>query len=134
MPVALSVTVKPNLKSIKDFFENPPVTYFQIEQAKILVVATTLLRPDMAYGTGIINDICQHTFSQLSDTVFYRAVVELEKEGVISSYRQNVEGRGRPRRYFKINDEYVPDAQKLVAEYYNKVFLPKFNLAKHKFV
>ena len=91
-------------EDIYKFFQNPPPIYLSKEQA-VCYVLSILLRGD-SYGTELIYLLeSEHPAYRLSDTVLYTALKFLEEAGTIAGYWKKVEGRGRPRRMYQINEE-----------------------------
>lgn len=103
---------------IYQFFENPPPIYLNKELAVCYVLAV-LLRQD-SYGTELIQRLT-HRFPnhRLSDTVLYGALKFLEDEGAIDGYWKKVEGRGRPRRMYRLNPDWRMQAEEL-AEFWQR--------------
>jgi DNA-binding PadR family transcriptional regulator len=84
------------------FFKNPPPLYLNQELA-VCYILSVLMDGD-SYGTELISRLEKdsETF-RLSDTVLYSAIKFLEGSEMISGYWKKVEGRGRPRRMYKIH-------------------------------
>lgn len=99
-------------EDIYQFFEDPPPIYLNKELAVCYVLAV-LLRQD-SYGTELIQQLSeQFTHYRLSDTVLYGALKFLEDENAIDGYWKKVEGRGRPRRMYRLNPDWRMQAEDL---------------------
>jgi DNA-binding PadR family transcriptional regulator len=96
------------------FFQNPPPLYLNQELA-VCYILSVLMDGD-SYGTELISHLEKdsETF-RLSDTVLYSAVKFLEGSGMISGYWKKVEGRGRPRRMYKIHSDWKSKAQEFAS-------------------
>jgi DNA-binding PadR family transcriptional regulator len=107
------------------FFKNPPPLYLNQELAVCYILA--VLMDGDSYGTELISRLEKdsETF-RLSDTVLYSAIKFLEGSGMISGYWKKVEGRGRPRRMYRIH----PDWEGKAREFAN--FWSSYNEASHK--
>ncbi|MEM6839183.1 MAG: PadR family transcriptional regulator [Cyanobacteria bacterium P01_C01_bin.120] len=99
-------------EDIYQFFEDPPPIYLNKELAVCYVLAV-LLRQD-SYGTELIQKLAKD-FSdyRLSDTVLYSALKFLEDQSAIDGYWKKVEGRGRPRRMYRLNPDWRMQAEEL---------------------
>ncbi|MEX0271843.1 PadR family transcriptional regulator [Leptolyngbyaceae cyanobacterium UHCC 1019] len=99
-------------EDIYRFFQAPPPFYLNKELAVCYVLAV-LIRGD-SYGTELIQLLENESNAyRLSDTVLYSALKFLEEEGIIVGYWKKVEGRGRPRRMYQIQDDAQQHAQEL---------------------
>ena len=99
-------------EDIYQFFEDPPPIYLNKELAVCYVLAV-LLQQD-SYGTELIHRLTQHYPNyRLSDTVLYGALKFLEDENAVDGYWKKVEGRGRPRRMYRLNPDWRLQAEKL---------------------
>lgn len=100
------------LEDIYQFFQNPPPTYLSQELA-VCYVLSVLLRGE-SYGTELIQRLeSEYPFYRLSDTVLYSALNFLEDEKAIAGYWKKVEGRGRPRRMYRVSPEWQDQAEQL---------------------
>lgn len=100
------------IHEIYEFFQNPPPTYLCQELA-VCYVLSVLLEAE-SYGTELIQRLeTEYPLYRLSDTVLYSALKFLEDEKAITGYWRKVEGRGRPRRMYQINPDWLPQAQEL---------------------
>ena len=101
-----------NFEDIYCFFRNPPPLYLNQELA-VCYILDMLLQGD-SYGTELIAKL-EHESSayRLSDTVLYSAIKFLEASGTIIGYWKKVEGRGRPRRMYQIESEWISKAREL---------------------
>jgi len=99
-------------EDIYQFFEDPPPIYLNKELAVCYVLAV-LLQQD-SYGTELIQKLAKD-FSdyRLSDTVLYSALKFLEDQSAIDGYWKKVEGRGRPRRMYRLNPDWRMQAEEL---------------------
>ena len=99
-------------EDIYQFFEDPPPIYLNKELAVCYVLAV-LLQQD-SYGTELIHKLAE-TYSdyRLSDTVLYSALKFLEDQKAIDGYWKKVEGRGRPRRMYRLNPDWRMQAEEL---------------------
>jgi len=101
-----------NFEDIYKFFQTPPPTYLNKEVATCYVLAVLLERE--SYGTELIEHLeTQYINFRLSDTVLYTALKFLEDEQVISGNWKKVEGRGRPRRMYQLNPQWLDKAEEL---------------------
>jgi DNA-binding PadR family transcriptional regulator len=99
-------------EDIYQFFEDPPPIYLNKELAVCYVLAV-LLQQD-SYGTELIHHLSeQFAHYRLSDTVLYGALKFLEDENAIDGYWKKVEGRGRPRRMYRLNPDWRLQAEEL---------------------
>lgn len=99
-------------QDIYEFFENPPPIYLNKELAVCYVLAV-LLQQD-SYGTELIQRLTQmYADYRLSDTVLYSALKFLEGQSAIHGYWKKVEGRGRPRRMYRLNADVRMQAEEL---------------------
>jgi DNA-binding PadR family transcriptional regulator len=99
-------------QDIYQFFEDPPPVYLNKELAVCYVLAV-LLQQD-SYGTELIQRLTQvYTDYRLSDTVLYNALKFLEDQSAIDGYWKKVEGRGRPRRMYRLNPDWRMQAEEL---------------------
>lgn len=97
---------------IYQFFKNPPPFYLNKELAVCYVLH--VLRRQDSYGTELIQLLEQeYPTYRLSDTVLYSALKFLEDTDAISGYWKKVEGRGRPRRMYRITPEWQQKSQEL---------------------
>ena len=102
------------IHEIYEFFQNPPPTYLCQELA-VCYVLSVLLEAE-SYGTELIQRLeTEYPLYRLSDTVLYSALKFLEDEKAITGYWRKVEGRGRPRRMYQINPDWLPQAQELAS-------------------
>ena len=94
------------------FFEDPPPVYLNKELA-VCYVLSVLVRHD-SYGTELIQAI-EHNYTnyRLSDTVLYSALKFLENQTAIMGYWKKVEGRGRPRRMYRLRPDWQRKAREL---------------------
>jgi DNA-binding PadR family transcriptional regulator len=99
-------------EDIYQFFEDPPPIYLNKELA-VCYVLSVLLRQD-SYGTELIQWLTrQYPNYRLSDTVLYGALKFLEDEKAVDGYWKKVEGRGRPRRMYRLNPDWRLRAEEL---------------------
>lgn len=99
-------------EDIYQFFEDPPPIYLNKELA-VCYVLTVLLQQD-SYGTELIQLLAQkYADYRLSDTVLYGALKFLEDQKAIDGYWKKVEGRGRPRRMYRLNPDWRMMAEEL---------------------
>ena len=99
-------------EDIYQFFEDPPPIYLNKELA-VCYVLSVLLRQD-SYGTELIQWLSQqYPNYRLSDTVLYGALKFLEDENAVDGYWKKVEGRGRPRRMYRLNANWRMRAEEL---------------------
>ncbi len=97
---------------IYQFFFNPPPIYLSKELA-VCYVLSVLIKGE-SYGTELIQLIeTDYPAYRLSDTVLYSALKFLEEELAIAGYWKKVEGRGRPRRMYRIRPDWRERAQEL---------------------
>jgi DNA-binding PadR family transcriptional regulator len=94
------------------FFRNPPPVYLNQELA-VCYILSVLLDGD-SYGTELIAGLERESATyRLSDTVLYSAIKFLEASGTIVGYWKKVEGRGRPRRMYRVQPEWEKQAEEL---------------------
>ena len=107
-----------SLATIHEFFQSPPPVYLGKEQA-VCYIFSVLLHGD-SYGTELMNQL-EEKFPtyRLSDTVLYSALSFLEKEAIAIAYWKKTEGRGRPRRMWRLDEQWREEAQAL-ADFWNK--------------
>ncbi|MGF1459786.1 MAG: PadR family transcriptional regulator [Leptolyngbyaceae cyanobacterium] len=99
-------------EDIYQFFEDPPPIYLNKELAVCYVLAV-LLQQD-SYGTELIQKLTKdYADYRLSDTVLYSALKFLEDQMAIDGYWKKVEGRGRPRRMYRLNPDWRLQAEEL---------------------
>lgn len=99
-------------QDIYQFFEDPPPIYLNKELAVCYVLAV-LLQQD-SYGTELIQKLTDtYVDYRLSDTVLYSALKFLEDQQAIDGYWKKVEGRGRPRRMYRLNPDWRMQAEEL---------------------
>ena len=99
-------------EDIYQFFEDPPPVYLNKELA-VCYVLSVLIRHD-SYGTELIHAIEKDYPSyRLSDTVLYSALKFLENQAAIMGYWKKVEGRGRPRRMYRLRPDWQMKAREL---------------------
>jgi DNA-binding PadR family transcriptional regulator len=99
-------------EDIYRFFQAPPPFYLNKELAVCYVLAV-LVRGD-SYGTELIQLLeNENNAYRLSDTVLYSALKFLEEEGIVVGYWKKVEGRGRPRRMYQVQEEAQKQSQEL---------------------
>lgn len=97
-------------EDIYQFFHSPPPIYLSKELA-VCYVLSVLARGE-SYGTELIQLIeSEYAAYRLSDTVLYSALKFLEEEEAIAGYWKKVEGRGRPRRMYRIRPDWRERAQ-----------------------
>jgi DNA-binding PadR family transcriptional regulator len=97
---------------IYQFFHNPPPIYLSKELAVCYVLS--VLVGGESYGTELIQLIeTEYPAFRLSDTVLYSALKFLEEEQAIAGYWKKVEGRGRPRRMYRVRPDWLERAQDL---------------------
>lgn len=99
-------------EDIYEFFNSPPPIYLSKELA-VCYVLSVLARGE-SYGTELIQLIeSEYPAYRLSDTVLYSALKFLEDEQAIAGYWKKVEGRGRPRRMYRVRTDWLDRAQDL---------------------
>ncbi|MEO0533609.1 MAG: PadR family transcriptional regulator [Cyanobacteria bacterium P01_A01_bin.123] len=99
-------------EDIYQFFADPPPIYLNKELAVCYVLAVLIHRD--SYGTELIQALLQQYIGyRLSDTVLYGALKFLEDENAITGYWKKVEGRGRPRRMYRLSPDYQLKAREL---------------------
>ncbi|MEM8806119.1 MAG: PadR family transcriptional regulator [Cyanobacteria bacterium P01_G01_bin.38] len=108
-------------EDIYQFFEDPPPIYLNKELA-VCYVLSVLVKRD-SYGTELIHAIeREYPDYRLSDTVLYSALKFLENQGAIMGYWKKVEGRGRPRRMYRLRPDWQSKAREL-AELWHRYML-----------
>jgi DNA-binding PadR family transcriptional regulator len=96
------------------FFRNPPPLYLNQELAVCYILA--VLMDGDSYGTELISRLEKDSDTfRLSDTVLYSAIKFLEGSGMISGYWKKVEGRGRPRRMYRIHPDWEAKAREFAS-------------------
>ncbi len=115
---ALYVVKPMKFDDIYRFFRNPPPLYLNQELAVCYILA--ILMDGDSYGTELISRLEKgsETF-RLSDTVLYSAIKFLEGSGMISGYWKKVEGRGRPRRMYRIHPDWEEKAREFASFWSN---------------
>jgi DNA-binding PadR family transcriptional regulator len=103
----LKMVKRMNFDDIYCFFRNPPPLYLNQELA-VCYILDILLQGD-SYGTELIARLERESSTyRLSDTVLYSAIKFL---GTIAGYWKKVEGRGRPRRMYRIEPDWLTKAR-----------------------
>lgn len=94
------------------FREHPPV--FINNQLAVAYVLSVLVRQD-SYGTELMEALKnEETIFRVSDTVLWNAFRFLRSEDIVEEYStEKHEGRGRPRKMFKLREKYRPQAKEL---------------------
>lgn len=106
------------LEDIYRFFQNPPPTYLGQELAVCYVLSVLLTRESC--GTELIQLLeVDDSHYRLSDTVLYSALKFLEDEKAIAGYWKKVEGRGRPRRMYRVSSHWLILAEELASFWHN---------------
>lgn len=91
---------------IYQFFENPPPNYLNRELSVCYILA--VLVQGESYGTEMIEQLEQrYSAYRISDTVLYGSLKFLEDSGVIAGEFKKVASRGRPRRMYRIEEEWL---------------------------
>jgi DNA-binding PadR family transcriptional regulator len=120
-------------EDIYQFFEDPPPIYLNKELAVCYVLAV-LLKQD-SYGTELIQKLTKtYADYRLSDTVLYSALKFLEDQNAIDGYWKKVEGRGRPRRMYRLNPDWRMQAEELAdlwRRYMGDRAVPISRIAEH---
>lgn len=99
-----------NFDDIYSFFRSPPPLYLNQELATCYIL--NILLDGDSYGTELIARLERESSTyRLSDTVLYSAIKFLEGSGTISGYWKKVEGRGRPRRMYRIESNWLGKSQ-----------------------
>ncbi|MBW4471873.1 MAG: PadR family transcriptional regulator [Stenomitos rutilans HA7619-LM2] len=103
-----------SLETVYQFFQAPPPRQLNQELAVCYVLSTLLQRDSFA---SEMIQLLERNYPayRLSDTVLYGALKFLEAETLIEGYRENVAGRGRPRRMFQITPSAYSRAKDLAA-------------------
>lgn len=115
-------------EDIYKFFQAPPPFYLNKELAVCYVLAV-LTRGD-SYGTELIQLLeTEYPAYRLSDTVLYSALKFLEEEGIITGYWKKVEGRGRPRRMYQIQEDATQQSQDLAKLWQD--YVSKYQASPH---
>lgn len=115
-------------EDIYQFFEDPPPVYLNKELA-VCYVLSVLVRHD-SYGTELIHAIEKdYPNYRLSDTVLYSALKFLENQAAIMGYWKKVEGRGRPRRMYRLRPDWQMKAREL-ADLWQRYMVGKQQQAK----
>jgi DNA-binding PadR family transcriptional regulator len=100
------------LEQIYNFFEHPQLNYLNKELA-VCYILSELLSAD-AYASELLVRLPeQHPDYRLSDTVLYKALRFLNREGLLNNYLQRQAGRGRPRNMLSLRPEALPKAEEL---------------------
>jgi DNA-binding PadR family transcriptional regulator len=108
-----------DIGNIYAFFQTPQPIFLQPEPA-VCYILHTLLKAD-SYGTGLIRQLEEdYPGYRLSDTLLYKVLKFLEEEKFITDYVKS-EGRGRPRRMFKLASDKGEKAQELAHLWQNYV-------------
>jgi DNA-binding PadR family transcriptional regulator len=122
-------------QDIYQFFEDPPPIYLNKELAVCYVLAV-LLQQD-SYGTELIQKLADtYPDYRLSDTVLYSALKFLEDQQSIDGYWKKVEGRGSPRRMYRLNPDWRMQAEELAEmwrNYMSERVSQKDAVAEHAF-
>ena len=126
------------LKEIYQFFQTTRPKFLSQELA-VGYILSALLQGE-SYGTELIERLeSEYPSYRLSDTILYSALNFLESSRALSGYWKKVEGRGRPRRMYRLLPEWAELAAELArlwqeysypsSERFNKVekIEPRFN-------
>lgn len=114
-----------SIESIQEFFRSPPPTYLGKEQT-VCYILSVLLDKD-SYGTELMEQLEKKSPTyRLSDTVLYAALSFLEEKVIAVPYWKNEEGRGRPRRMWRLAAQWREEAQTL-ADFWNDQILKEGN-------
>ncbi len=103
------------IADIYSYFQNPQPIYISKEAAVSYVLWILKTRGE-SYGTELIQLMEQEYENlRISDTILYTALKFLEEEELVSGYWQKLEGRGRPRRMYRLNPAKVKQSEELAA-------------------
>ena len=120
-----------NLDNIYQFFQDPPPTYLSQEQA-VCYILSVLLQGE-SYATELIKCLeSEYPCYRLSDTVLYNALKFLQSQKALAGYSQKVDGRGRPRRMYRVVPEYKFTARKLARLWEDSVAQKNLILAEQE--
>lgn len=90
-------------------------TVYLTEKLAIAYIFSALLEKGEVYGTQLIADLETHPKLRVSDTILYAALTWMKNEKAVSYEDKKIEngGRGRPRRMYRLREEWRPQAEKL---------------------
>ncbi|MBW4692171.1 MAG: PadR family transcriptional regulator [Lyngbya sp. HA4199-MV5] len=109
-----------SLETVYQFFQAPPPRQLN-QKLAVCYVSSILLKRD-SFGSELIHLLERdYPAYRLSDTVLYGALTFLEAEALVESYRENVAGRGRPRRMFRVTMPAYNRTKELAALWQNYV-------------
>ncbi|MGG6262786.1 PadR family transcriptional regulator [Leptolyngbya sp. AN03gr2] len=108
----MKTTQPMTLDNIFSYLQSPPPRYINPEIAVCYILAV-LLEGD-SYGSHLVKQISKtYPTYRLSETVLYSAITFLIEEGLIISYQQKAEGRGRPRQMYRLKESAQGKAREL---------------------
>jgi DNA-binding PadR family transcriptional regulator len=120
------------LQDVYCYFQSTQPIFLN-EELAVCYILSILLEMD-SYGTELIQHLeAKYTPYHLSDTVMYNALKFLEKEVWVQTYWQKVEGRGRPRRMYRLASDVRTPAQEF-AQLWNNYITSAYgerNLEEH---
>lgn len=118
MPESQIKSVKETFDSVCKFLESPTIQRFFVLEECYGFVISKLLQGD-SYASGIIHSAeTEHIGWVLSDTILYSCLQKLESSGVVETYlHRNTGERGRPRKYYKLRDEYRSKVQEIAQKW-----------------
>lgn len=91
----------------------------QINKGVLELAVLKLLNEKDQYGYAIMQQVSDRSDAQLlmKDGTLYPILYRLEDNGMIESYWQEQEGRGKPRKYYKITKQGRDELEKMIQDY-----------------
>ena len=91
----------------------------QINKGVLELAVLKLLNENDQYGYAIMQQVKDRSDTQLAmkDGTLYPILYRLEDNGLIESYWQQVEGRGKPRKYYKITKKGSSELESMIQDY-----------------
>ena len=91
----------------------------QINKGVLELAVLKLLNEKDQYGYAIMQQVKDRSDTQLhmKDGTLYPILYRLEDNGLIESYWQTVEGRGKPRKYYRITKTGSNELEKMIQDY-----------------
>lgn len=91
----------------------------QFNKGVMELAVLKLLMEEHQYGYSIIQEIYQRSNEalEIKDGTLYPILYRLEDHGFIESYWETVDGRGKPRKYYKITESGIQRFESMLEDY-----------------
>jgi len=91
----------------------------QINKGVLELAVLKLLNENDQYGYAIMQQVSDRSATQLNmkDGTLYPILYRLEDNKLIESYWQQPEGRGKPRKYYRITKKGKEELEKMITDY-----------------